>query len=82
MTLCVAMVVLESIKLSDLDNVTLGAIEAVAATLDGCANGDVLTVPCTSSLEGILASNNDTDSSNGVVSTRRTKGATGVDGSR
>jgi hypothetical protein len=84
MTHLEAMVVFESISVSERVMVTCGAMVAVAATLDWCANGDVVEV-CfpegdVSSRDGILASRIETDRRRGVVSTRRMSGAEGAEG--
>lgn len=75
---------LESMSVSERVMVTCGAIVVVAATLDWCANGDVVKV-CfpegdDSSRDGILARRSETDRRSGVVSTRRMSGAVGAEG--
>ena len=83
MTHLEAMVVLESMSVSARVMVTWGAIVAVPATFDWCANGDVVEL-CfpegdVSSRDGILARRSETDKRRGVVSTRRISGADGAE---
>jgi len=78
MTACVAMVVLESMRLSEREMVVCGERVQVEWTCVGWEKGEGFSGE--ESSEGSLARRSDMDSRSGVVSIRRISGAVGAAG--